>query len=231
MCGRYFFSSSPDEVGDEFDVDVRDNFPPRWNIAPTQPIAIITSANGGRAYGLARWGFIPSWAKGDYLKKLGSRPLINARSETAAEKPTFRNAFKRRRCLIPANGFYEWKSEKGGKQPYLIRPCANGLIAFAGLWETAIDPDGGEIDTAAILTVDSGPDVAPLHNREPAIVRPADYDRWLETDETEAASLAPLLRPPPKGYWRYYPVSKEVNSPRAEGERLGQSIETGELFE
>ncbi len=225
MCGRYLFSSPADAAREAFGADVRANFPPRYNIAPTQPIAIIRRDEArAREFALVRWGFIPSWAKKDYFDKVGSKPLINARGETVAEKPTFRAAFKRRRCLVPADGFYEWRTEDGARQPYLIRPVAGGLFAFAGIWETAQDPDGGEIDTAAILTIEAGPDVAALHNREPVVIQPKDYAAWLEADETEAAIPHALIAPAAKGWWTYFPVSKAVNNARNEGEELAQEI-------
>lgn len=219
-----------------FGVDVRDNFPPRYNIAPTQPIALIRMGEQTRAreYALARWGFIPSWAKKEYHDRMGSKPLINARGETAHEKPTFRAAMKRRRCLVPANGFYEWKSEKGARQPYAIRPAgaydAGPLFAFAGIWETAHDPDGGEIDTAAIITIAAGADVSPLHSREPVVIQPCDYADWLEIDERDTADVLPLLRPAPPGWWRFAEVSKAVNNARNEGAALAREIGQGELF-
>ncbi|MEO0694464.1 MAG: SOS response-associated peptidase [Pseudomonadota bacterium] len=232
MCGRYLFTSPPEAVANAFKLDVRENFPPRWNIAPTQPIGIIRRGETSREkeFALVRWGFIPSWAKKDYHERMGSKPLINARSETVAEKPTFRAAFKRRRCLVPADGFYEWKSEKGGKQPYCIQPSEGGLFAFAGIWETAHDPDGGEIDTAAILTVGASEDLKPLHHREPIVIQPKEFSAWLEPDETKLEDVVPLLRPAADGYWRYFEVSKAVNNARNEGEALASEIGQQELF-
>lgn len=231
MCGRFLFTSPPEAARHAFDVAITSNFPPRWNVAPTQPIAIIRmNERRAREFALARWGFIPSWAKKDFLEKTGGKPLINARGETVAEKPTFRSAFKRRRCLVPADGFYEWKAEKGGRQPYLIKPAAGGLFAFAGLWETAVDPDGGELDTAAIITTESGPDIAPLHNREPVVIAPPDYARWLDPDERNATVALELLRAPGKGFWTFHPVSKVVNNARNEGEELAKEIGQREMF-
>ena len=231
MCGRFLFTSPPDAVGAEFDILIRENFPPRWNVAPTQPIAIIRMCETHkREFALVRWGFIPSWAKKDYFEKVGTKPLINARGETVAEKPTFRSAFKRRRCLVPADGFYEWRTEKGARQPYLIQPAKGGLFAFAGLWETAVDPDGGEIDTAAIVTTTSGPDIASLHTREPVVIPRQDYARWLDEDERSAADALTLVHAQPKGFWDHRPVSKAVNNARNEGEALAREIGQQELF-
>lgn len=172
MCGRYYLKSAPADLAALFGVDVRDNFPPRYNIAPTQPIAVIRkNEQRRREYALVRWGFIPGWAR-----KVEGKPLINARGETAAEKPTFRSAYKRRRCLVPADGFYEWAKVGGGKQPYCIRRGAAGeLFAFAGVWETATDPDGGEIDTVAILTTAAGPDLKAFYHREPVAIAPEHF--------------------------------------------------------
>ena len=225
MCGRYHQTAPPERLAREYDLDIRENFPPRYNIAPTQPVSVVCmNERGKRAHTLMRWGFIPSWAKKDYLDKLASRPLINARGETVAEKPTFRSAFKRRRCLIPADGFYEWKAEKGGKQPYCIRRTDDDLFSFAGVWETAHDPDGGEIDTCAIITTTAGPDLSWLHNREPVVIAREDYARWLETDEQHADEMTALLAAPPEGFWRTFAVSKAVGNARNEGPELVEPL-------
>lgn len=222
MCGRYYLKSPPAEVATAFGVDVRDNFPPRYNICPTQPVAAIRqNETRKREYALMRWGFVPSWAKGEYLANLAKRPLINARSETVLEKASFRNAFRRRRCLVPADGFYEWQATPArGKQPYAIHRRRGGLAGFAGIWETAVDPDGGEIDTLAILTVNAGPDMRSLHSREPVVIAPESFRLWLEADERDASAIAGLLAPAPAGFWSAYPVSTAVNSPRNDGPEL-----------
>ena len=231
MCGRFILASPPHIVRDLLDVEVRENFPARYNIAPTQPIAIARmSETHQREFALVRWGFVPSWAKKDYFEKVGTKPLINARGETVADKPTFRNAFKRRRCLIPADGFYEWRTEKGARQPYLIRPAEGGLFAFGGIWETASDPDGGEIDTAAIITTEAGPDITPLHNREPIVIAKNDFDLWLDEDERRAREAQSLIKTPAKGFWTYHQVSKAVNNARNEGEALAKEIGQIDLF-
>lgn len=231
MCGRYLFTSPPDAARDAFDVEIRANFPPRWNIAPTQPIAVIRmNERRTREFALVRWGFIPSWAKQDYLDKVGTKPLIIARGETVAEKSAFRSAFKRRRCLVPADGFYEWRTEKGARQPYLIRPTSGDLFAFAGLWETAHDPDGGEIDTAAIITAAAGPDISVLHNREPVVIQPSDYSAWLCADEADADVALAMIAAAPQGWWAHHPVSKSVNNARNEGEALAREVGQRELF-
>lgn len=216
MCGRYYLKSPPSDVAALFGVDVRDNFPPRYNIAPTQPIAAVRlSERRKREYALVRWGFIPSWRKEPQTK-----PLINARSETAAEKPTFRAAYRRRRCLIPADGFYEWRTVGRAKQPFCVRRGEGALFAFAGVWETASDPDGGEIDTAAILTTEAGPDLRALHHREPVVIAPEHYALWLEADERDAMTLADLTLAPPAGTWTHHEVAADVNSVRNDGPHL-----------
>lgn len=221
MCARYHLTAPPERLGVEFGLDIRDNFPARYNIAPTQPIHVVAQDQSRRRmFALMRWGFIPSWAKGDHLERMGSKPLINARAETAAEKPTFRHAYKRRRCLIPADGFYEWAGVAGAKAPYCVRRQDDAPFAFGGLWETAIDKDGGEIDTAAILTVAAGEDLAALHDREPLVIQRVDYPAWLEADERDLGRIAAMLRARPAGFWRRFAVSKAVNNVRSDGPAL-----------
>lgn len=220
MCGRYVLKTPPKDLSDLFQAVVRDNFPPRYNVAPTQPVAVIRqNERRARDYALMRWGFIPSWQK-----KPQTRPLINARAETVQEKPSFRSAYKRRRCLIPADGFYEWKTAPDGKQPYCIQRADQSLFAFGGIWETATDPDGGEIDTTAILTIASGEDLRDLHHREPVVIASEHFSLWLEADERDLAMLDDLLAPAPAGSWTYHAVSRAVNSPRNDGPELIEPI-------
>lgn len=197
-------TSPPEAVGAQFDLAIRENFPPRPNIAPTQPIAIIRRGDRRtREFALARWGFIPSWAKKDHQQRMKGRPLINARGETVADKPTFRAAFRRRRCLVPADGFYEWRTEDGARQPYLIEPAEGGVFALAGIWETAVDSDGGEIDTAAILTIAAGEELLALHDREPVVITRSNYDRWIDPDEKSAGDALALVAAQGPGFWRW----------------------------
>ena len=212
MCGRYFQETPPDGLSDFFGIDIRENFPARYNIAPTQPIGVVRQEpvkRASREYALVRWGFVPGWAK-----EVGGKPLINARAETAAEKPSFRSAFKRRRCLVPADGFYEWASVDGKKVPHAVRPSAGGPIAFAGIWEDWMAAEGSELTSAAILTVAAGPDIAHLHHREPAVIAPADFDAWLTLDETFSAEAQSLVRTSGKGFWAPYEVGPEVGAVR-----------------
>ncbi len=220
MCGRYHQAAPPEQLGREYDLDIRDNFPPRYNIAPTQPISVIRMHAGKRGYALMRWGLIPSWAKSERLAHFLAKPCINARAEGVTEKPAFRHAFRRRRCLVPATGFYEWKTEGGGRQPYCIQKQDDELFSFAGLWETGLDRDGGEIDTVAIVTTAAGVDNRPLHDREPVVIQRDAYALWLETAERDADVLQSLLIAPRPGFWRPFPVSKAVNNVKNDGPEL-----------
>jgi len=208
MCGRYSITTPPDAVRAHFGYGEQPNFPPRYNIAPTQPIPIVRLEDGARHFALVRWGLIPSWVKD--LKKLPM--LINARAETAASKPSFRSAMRRRRCLIPADGFYEWqKRGKGAKQPYCIRQRGGGMFAFAGLWETWTGPEGEEIESAAIVTTDANQLLAPIHDRMPVILDPGDYAAWLDNEGTGPDEVQALLRPAPEEWLEAYPISTRVN--------------------
>ncbi len=246
MCGRYTLSSTPDAVTQYFGVKVRDNFPARYNIAPSQPIAVIRLREGERDYAkrhyhLVRWGFVPEWAgraRSKNMADFASKPLINARSETVMLKPTFRGAFKRRRCLIPANGFYEWQNKGGVKRPYYCRPQpqshsrskfdedtnSEALLAFAGIWETLLDPGGGEMDSAAILTTAAGEDLKTIHRREPVVLAPHQFQNWLTMDERDLDQLYPYLQAQRPGFWSSHPVSKAVGNVRHDGAELIQPI-------
>src|SRR5712691_7452771 len=161
MCGRYTVTSTPDAMRALFRYEEQPNFPPRYNVAPTQPIPIIRLVDGKRHFALVRWGMLPSWVKDPKTFTL----LINARGESVAEKPAFRAAMKRRRCLIPADGFYEWKAVGERKQPYFVRAKSGGLLAFAGLWETWTGPNGEELETGTIVTTSANKTLAPIHDR------------------------------------------------------------------
>jgi len=219
MCGRFSLTATPEEVQELFGLEEIEDFPPRYNIAPTQPILIIAgdrrreegdNRTDRRAL-LARWGFIPGWVKDPAEFPL----LINARSETAAEKASFRAAMRHRRILVAASGFYEWhRPAKGSKEksvPYWIRPSQGGIVAFGGLMETYMSADGAEMDTAAILTVGPNREVAPIHDRMPVVIRAEDFSRWLDCLNQEPRHVADLLQPAPDGYFEAIRVSDLVN--------------------
>lgn len=230
MCGRFSLVATAEDIEALFGVDGVEAFPPRYNIAPTQPILAIVAAvrpepgsnRPERRALLLRWGFIPSWAKD--IKALPL--LINARSETAAEKNSFRAAIRRRRMLVPASGFYEWRrSGEKKSQPFWIRPRAGGLVAFGGLMETWMSPDGSEIDTGAILTTGPNAEIAPIHDRMPVVIPPDDWRRWLDRDVDDAARIADLLRPAPDGFFEAIPVSDKVNKVANAGPDLQAPLE------
>lgn len=210
MCGRYTLTMSPDELRRIFRYVEVPNFPPRYNIAPTQPIGIVRADHGTRHFQLVRWGLIPGWVKDPAAFSL----LLNARSETAAEKPAFRAAMRHRRCLVPASGFYEWRRVGKSKQAFFIRPRGGGAVAFAGLWEPWMGADGSEIDTAAILTTGANGLVSAIHDRMPVVLDPADWDAWLDTDGREPRHVAEMLRPAPEYLLEAIPVSERVNAVR-----------------
>lgn len=215
MCGRYTLHASAREIAERFEVeagDLPDGLTPRYNIAPTQEVpAVGPSSGGGRGLALLRWGLVPSWAEDPSELP----PLINARSETVHRKPAFREAFARCRCLLPADGFYEWRREGEVKQPYHLRMPGGDPFAFAGIWDRwSPGRDGGEaIESCAILTTDAAPGIADLHERMPVILRREDYGRWLDRSARERDRLEDLLTPPAETPLEYYPVSRRVNRP------------------
>jgi putative SOS response-associated peptidase YedK len=208
MCGRFVITSAPEAIRRLLRYEEQPNFPPRYNIAPTQPIPIVRMEHGIRHFALARWGLIPSWVKDPKQFAL----LINARLEGIESKPSYRAAMKRRRCLIPADGFYEWKKEGNGKQPYFVRARDRQPFAFAGLWETWNDRDGGEVETAAIVTCDANATLAPIHDRMPVIVAPENYDAWLDAEKIDAKQAVALVGSAPDDLLEAYAISTRVNS-------------------
>lgn len=211
MCGRYTLSSKGDEVALLFDLQEIPQLPLRYNIAPTQETAVVRVERPGepRRLDLLRWGLIPYWAK---EAGIGNR-MINARSESVAEKPAYRWSFRRKRCLIPTNGFYEWKKEGKAKQPYMIRRKDAKPFAFAGLWDRWQDPERGPLDTFTILTTDANELIRPLHDRMPVILAPTDFDLWLDPAVEDRERLEPLLVPFDSQQMETYPVSRTVNNP------------------
>jgi len=225
MCGRYALTATPEEVRALFGYLDGEDFPPRYNIAPSQPVAIVRLEHGARRLVLARWGLVPSWVKDPKRFAL----LFNARAETASEKPAFRAAMRYRRCLFPASGFYEWRRGPGkSKQPYWVRPRGGGLVAFAGLWETWSDRDGGEIDTASILTTDANSTIAPIHDRMPVVIEADDFDRWLDCRGYAPDAVAELLRPAPVALFEAIPVGSRVNTAANDDPALQKPLAAGE---
>ena len=217
MCSRYSLTSPPEAVRAYFKLAEVPDFPPRYNIAPTQPVAIIrASLAGPPEFALVRWGLIPSWVKDP--REFST--LINARAETAAGKPSFRGAMRHRRCLIPTDGFYEWTGKAGAKIPNLIRAKNGGLFALAGLWEHWLGADGSEIDTMAILTVAANATVSAVHDRMPAILAPGHFAAWLDCRSGSALEADDLLRSAPEDLLAITALHPRLNNPRAEGPEL-----------
>jgi putative SOS response-associated peptidase YedK len=214
MCGRFTLFEPDKILSKEFGVSGFTTLAPRYNIAPSQPVAAVRAApaGSGRELAFLRWGLIPSWSKDPAI---GNR-LINARAETAHEKPSFRNAFRRHRCLIPASGFYEWLRWERGKQPYFVRMHDAHLFAFAGLWEQWESPEEGVIETCAILTTAANAVLAPIHDRMPVILPTTVYDQWLDPALLNTDLLAPLLVPFSPEEMLAFPVSPRVNAPSAD---------------
>lgn len=208
MCGRFSLRSEGQAVAAQFGLAEVPDLTPRYNIAPTQPVAVVRQAEQGRALAMLRWGLVPAWADDPAT---GNR-MINARAETAAEKPAFRNALRRRRCLVVADGFYEWQASGQGrrKQPYYIRLMDTAPFAFAGLWEHW-EGQGQALDTCTILTTEPNDVVRPIHNRMPVIVPPEAYDLWLDPDTQQAGPLQTILQPYADEALIAYPVDTYVN--------------------
>jgi putative SOS response-associated peptidase YedK len=207
MCGRFVITSPPAALRQIFGYVEQPNFPPRHNIAPTQPIPVVIVENGVRHFRLMRWGLLPAWVKDPRKFTL----LINARAETVKEKPAFKNAMKRRRCLIPADGYYEWQPSGNRKRPHFIHRRDGAPIGLAGLAETWIGPNGEELDTVAIVTAPAGGDLAILHHRVPVTIEPRDFDRWLDCSDDDAEAVMALLRASDEGCFVWHEISTRVN--------------------
>lgn len=207
MCGRYVITSSPEALRRLFDYNELPNFPPRYNVAPTQPVPVVILENGVRQFKLMRWGFLPSWVKDPGKFAL----VINARSETVLEKPSFRNAIRRRRCVLPADGYYEWQAWPGRKRPHYIRRRDGAPMGFAGVAETWTGPNGEEVDTVAIVTAAAAPEMVLLHDRVPVTIHPRDFDRWLDGNLTDAESAMDMMIAPPPGTFVWHEISTAVN--------------------
>jgi putative SOS response-associated peptidase YedK len=223
MCGRFALSTPPKSLAEHFKLEETPELLRRYNIAPTQDVAVVRQRvqDGKRKADLLKWGLVPHWSK----DAGASMALINARSETAAVKPAFRTPMKRRRCIIPADGYFEWKKEGARKQPYFIRLREGGLMAFAGLWDRWEGPGGDALETCTILTVDANESLKEIHDRMPVILEPGDYSLWLDSSIFDADRVTRLLRSLPPDLLTSYPVSTLVNNPRFDDEKCIQPIE------
>jgi putative SOS response-associated peptidase YedK len=222
MCSRYSLTSPLEAVRAYFKPRRDHPFPPRYNIAPTQPVSIIrTGADNARELVLVRWGLIPGWVKepGEFAT------ILNARAETALEKPSFKAAMRHRRCLVPADAFYEWTGPTGAKRPHMMSRAADpGLLAFAGLWEHWMSKDGSEIETMAILTVAANATIGALHDRMPAILPEPAFDTWLDIKNVRDHEAAALLQPAPDALLKIEELEPAINSSKAEGRELQRRL-------
>jgi putative SOS response-associated peptidase YedK len=209
MCGRYVITSAPEAIRALFRYWEQPDFPPRYNVAPTQPVPIVRLASGVRSFALVRWGFVPAWVKDPRNFTL----LVNARGESVGERAAFKNAMARRRCLFPADGFYEWKAGGEKSRPYFVRPrrSGGGPIAFAGLWEAWMGPNGEEVETACIVTTAANRTLAPIHDRMPVVIAPEAFDLWLNCANVDATTAAALIAPASEDLFEAYEISTAVN--------------------
>lgn len=226
MCGRFVLAADALTVQQAFNLsEIPGEMVARYNIAPSQPVAVIAN-DAPMTLTYFKWGLVPSWAKDPTV----GYKMINARSETAAEKPSFRAAFKRRRCIIPADGFYEWQQGAGGKTPLFIHMDGRPVFGMAGLWESWQSPDGGELRTCAILTTSANDFMRPIHDRMPVILEVNDYALWLDGGEGAVPLLQELMKPAASEAFRAYPVSKAVNKPGIDGPELIEPLEPPRLL-
>ncbi len=223
MCGRFTLYTPEKDIREALHAHEGAwlDLMPRFNIAPSQDIPIVRQASLGNELVLARWGLVPSWSKEPNTRY----STINARIETVAEKPAYRNAFKSQRCLIPTNGFYEWKLINGRKIPHYVHMKKNALFAFAGIWEHWEGKEGA-FDSCSIIVKPASDVIRPLHERMPAIIAPAHYDQWLDSRITDKDELTVYLNSAPSELLRYYPVSTRVNSPKFDSEECLYQEET-----
>ena len=221
MCGRYTLTVDASVLATLFDLEPLFEIEPRYNIAPSQPVPIVRSgADGGRQWAMVRWGLIPSWAK---EAKIGNK-LINARSETAADKPSFRSAYKHRRCLLPADGFFEWVKTGGAKQPHHIRFVDRRPFAFAGLWERWTPAEGDPVESCTILTTRPNSLISRLHDRMPVIIPPERFDDWISKGPLNPDGAEAMLLPHPADGMEAIPVSTLVNSPKNDDARCVEPV-------
>ena len=224
MCGRYRLSRRKQIIEERFETDPwDDDWNPRFNIAPTQPIPVIRRhpKQPIRQVSLMKWGLIPSWAK----DPSGAARMINARSETAHTLPAFREAMKLRRCLVPADGFYEWQRRGSAKQPFCFEIGDGGLFAFAGLWERWRDPSGQWVKSCSILTTTPNAVTSAVHDRMPVILQPESYDLWLDPGIQDVQGISELLKPYDARLMRSYPISTRINDVANDDEDCSRSVE------
>ena len=235
MCSRYSLTSPPEAVRSYFKHRQTEGFPPRYNIAPTQPVHIVHLGHTGeRELRLVRWGLLPPWVKDPSTFGL----LTNARAETITEKPSFKGAIRHKRCLVPADGFYEWTGPKGDKRPHLISrktASADGsMMAFAGLHETWGGADGSELETMAIITVAANATVAAIHDRMPALLKPSQFDAWLNCRSVDVEAAVSMLSPADNDLLQIREINPALNNSRNEGPELHvmikKNMSDGELF-
>ena len=219
MCGRFAQKSPAKKIAKQFKVEEVPPLVERYNVAPAQMILGIREVDDTREATLYKWGLVPRWAKDPGI----GNKLINARSETVEEKPSFREAFRRRRCIIPADGFYEWKREGGWKQPFFFRLREDRPFGFAGLWETW-EGEGHTITSCTILTTEANEVLRPVHERMPVILHPEDYELWLDADVRKLNLVKEVLRPYPASEMASHPVGIAINSPRSQGAALIERI-------
>ncbi|MGO9085893.1 MAG: SOS response-associated peptidase [Terriglobales bacterium] len=227
MCGRYRLSRRKQIIEEHFDTeDWQDDWSPRYNIAPTQAVPVIRQhpKEPVRQLSLMRWGLIPSWAK----SPSGAAGIFNARAETAATKPAFRDPLKFRRCLIPGDGFYEWAKTANGKQPYCFEVNNGELFAFAGLWDGWKDSNGQWVKTFSILTTTPNTVTSAVHDRMPVILDPDSYDLWLDPGMQDGAAASELLKPYDARLMRCYPVSTRINRVANDDEECSRPVEVAE---
>ena len=223
MCGRYAIQRSPEALREHFGYAEKPNFPPRYNIAPTQPVPVVHETDGVRHFTLMRWGFVPGW-----VKDLRDFPLvINIRSETVREKASFRAAFMRRRALMPADGFYEWQRLGRESRPFLLRRPDKAVFAFAALWETWSSADGSEIDTVGLINTTANGVISAIHERSPVILAQEQFAAWLDP-HTPANEAYRLLQPPAEDLLEMVPVSKAVNKVANDGPEVQEPPEAEE---
>jgi len=226
MCGRMTQRTDPGEVARIFDAELRDEaeFTPSYNVAPTDPLTVVLQRDDGRAVERHRWGLIPSWAD----SPASGAKMINARSETLTTSPAFRVAFRGRRCIVPSDGFYEWRRTGAQRQPFFLHPPAGGVLAMAGLWSVWKDPATGLwVPSSAVITTNASSQVASIHDRMPVLLPRDAWATWLDPDEKDLDLLRSLLVPAPDDVLEIYPVSPRVNSVRNNGPDLVEPLDVG----